>query len=66
MAGYVIFNINITNETEKIQAIVEKINNLYKDIKKNEVSPNTDYLFKNIKKSNMEKTIEKIEIINNL
>ena len=60
------FNINITNETEKIQAIVEKINNLYKDIKKNEVSPNTDYLFKNIKKSNMEKTIEKIEIINNL
>ena len=60
------FNINITNETEKIQAIVEKINNLYKDIKKNEVSPNTDYLFKNIKKTNMEKTIEKIELINSL
>ena len=56
------FNISITNETEKIQAIVEKINNLYKDIKKNEVSPNTDYLFKNIKKSNMEKTIEKNRI----
>ena len=59
------FNINITNESDKIQAIVEKINNLYRDIKKNEKSPNTDYLFKNIKKSNMEKTIEKIEIMNN-
>tara|TARA_Y100000741_G_scaffold11445_1_gene9323 strand:- start:202 stop:1260 length:1059 start_codon:yes stop_codon:yes gene_type:complete len=57
---------NITNETEKIQAILEKINNIYREIKKNEISPNTDYLFKNIKKTNMEKTIEKIEIINNL
>ena len=60
------FNINITNQSDKIEAIVEKINNLYRDIKKNEHSPNTDYLFKNIKKSNMEKTIEKIEILNNL
>jgi hypothetical protein len=60
------FNINITNQSDKIEAIVEKINSLYRDIKKNEQSPNTDYLFKNIKKSNMEKTIEKIEIMNNL
>ena len=60
------YNISITNESDKIEAIVEKINNLYRDIKKNEVSPKTDYLFKNIKKTNMEKTIEKIEIINNL
>lgn len=60
------FNTNIITEHEKIQAIIEKINNLYREIKKNEESPNTDYLFKNIKKSNMEKTIEKIEILNNL
>ena len=60
------FNTNITSESEKIQAIIEKINNLYREIKKNEESPNTDYLFKNIKKSNMEKTIEKIELINSL
>ena len=60
------FNINITNENDKIEAIVEKINSLYRDIKKNEDSPNTDYLFKNIKKTNIEKTIEKIEILNNL
>jgi hypothetical protein len=60
------YNINITNECTKIEAIVEKINNIYRDIKKNEKSSNTDYLFQNLKKSNAEKTIEKLEIINNL
>ena len=60
------YNIPITNYSENIKAIVDKINNLYRDIKKNEISPNTDYLFKDIKKTNMEKTIEKIEMINNL
>jgi hypothetical protein len=50
---------------DKIQAIVEKIDNLYRDIKVNEESPNTNYLFKNLKKSNMEKTIEKLELMNN-
>jgi hypothetical protein len=45
---------------------MSKIDNIYKDIKKNEVSPKTDYLFTNLNKSNIEKTIEKIELINSL
>lgn len=60
------FEINITNENDKITAITSKIDNIYKDIKKNEIAPNTDYLFTNLKKSNMEKTIEKIDMINNI
>ena len=59
-------NIKITNNNEKINAIINKIDTLYKDIKKNEISPNTDYLFTNLKKSNTEKLVEKLEIINNL
>ena len=59
-------NSAIITHPEKIEAIVSKIDNIYKDIKKNEVSPKTDYLFTNLNKSNMEKTIEKIELINSL
>jgi len=53
-------NSAIITHPEKIEAIVSKIDNVYKDIKKNEVSPKTDYLFTNLNKSNIEKTIEKI------
>ena len=60
------YNISITNNTEKINAIIQKIDAIYREVKKNEISPKTDYLFTNIKKSNLEKTIEKIEMINNL
>tara|TARA_B110000444_G_scaffold35071_1_gene30474 strand:- start:332 stop:1423 length:1092 start_codon:yes stop_codon:yes gene_type:complete len=58
--------INDTNK-DKIKVIVEKIDNVYRDIKKNEETPanDTDNPLKNHKKSNMEKTIERLEIMNN-
>jgi hypothetical protein len=59
-------NIPLTEKTNEIKAIINKIDTIYKEIKKNEISPGTDYLFTNLKKSNMEKTIEKIEMINNI
>ena len=53
------FESPLTNKNQEIEAIVSKIDTIYKEIKKNEISPNTDYLFTNLKKSNLEKNVEK-------
>jgi|TARA_B110000046_G_scaffold163404_1_gene178316 hypothetical protein len=61
-------NINIYTEESKILNIKDKINTIYKQIKKNEIKPNTDYLFNNsiTQRGNLEKTIEKLEMIGSL
>lgn len=56
----------ITKNKEKIAGITENIHILYKQVKQNERSPNTDYLFSNLGKSNLDKTIEKLDMMNSL
>ena len=63
---HVDYNINIFKDTHLIKNITNKSHNyIYKEIKNNELTPNTDYLFTNIdKKNNLEKTLSKIKKMN--
>ena len=54
------YSINIIENQEKVQVIVSKINSVYEE------TPNTDYLFNNLNKSNLEKSIEKMDLFNEL
>jgi hypothetical protein len=64
-------NVTLTEEIireqqkEIVTTIMRKIDTIYKQIKGNEENPGTDYLFKDTKTTNLEKTIEKLEAMDN-
>ena len=60
-------NIQLFTNKKVIENVNKNTNLLYKQVKKNEKSPGTDYLFnETTAKSNLEKTIDKLDIINKL
>jgi len=60
-------NIDLMSNKPMIQNISDKINEVYKQIKKQEESPNTDYLFANLQKENtFEKSMKKMELVNSM
>lgn len=61
------YSVEIIQNKQKIDSVVKKIAIIYKDIKKNEISPETDYLFHGLKEqSSFDKTIERLEKMNEL
>jgi len=63
----VLANIELINDKKLIQNIIERIDTVYKQIKKNEISPKTDYLFANLtKEHNLENSMKKMDIVNSM
>jgi hypothetical protein len=60
------FEDEIIKDKTKLLTITSNIDKIYKQIKKNEHSPGTEYLYKNISANNLEKTIAKLETMNSL
>ena len=58
------YNVKIINNQEYINNIIGKIDYIYRDVKKNEIAPKTDYLFTGLNKTNLDKTIEKLDKMN--
>lgn len=56
-----LINKNVTNN---IKNITNNINLIYKQVKRNEKNPNTDYLFNGLKENNIEKSMKKLETMN--
>jgi hypothetical protein len=54
--------IELITDKEIIPVILEKVNIVYKQVKKKEVAPKTDYLFHGLN-SNVEQTMQKLELM---
>lgn len=58
--------IDIIANKKELDLIIKKIGIVYKDVKKNEESLNVDYLFNGVERSNLDKTIERLEKMNSV
>ena len=60
------FNIPLIENKKLIETVLNKINLIYKEVKKNEIIPATEYLFNGVERSNMDKTVDKLNILNQI
>ena len=58
--------IDIIANKKELDTIIKKIGVVYKDVKKNEDSLNVDYLYAGVERSNLDKTIERLEKMNSI
>jgi len=60
-------NVELITNKPVVETVVTQISNVYKQIKKNEHSPNTEYLFANVEsENNFERTIQKLELMRSM
>ena len=65
LTSTIVFDEEIIKDKEKMGKIIEKISIIYKEVKKNEKNPSTDYLFHNVN-NNLNQTISKLEKMNEI
>jgi len=59
--------VELVSDKRKVELAITNIDDIYRQIKKNEESPNTDYLFSGLEKQNtFAKSMEKINIVNSI
>ena len=58
----------MVSNKETVENVVKKIDTVYKQVKKNEIAPKTDYLMGSAggAKSDLDKTIEKMDKLNSM
>jgi len=60
-------HIEITTKRDIIEIVINGIDEIYRQIKQNEKSPQMDYLYSNLEEEvNLEKSLRKIEMMNNM
>jgi len=60
-------DIEMISDKNIVHFVVEKVNELYRQIKKNEQGPNVDYMYSNLDStSNFEQSMQKMELINSM
>jgi hypothetical protein len=63
----VLTNIELIQDKQIIQNVIGRIDTIYKQIKKNEISPKTDYLFANLKREqSLESSLLKMDMVNRI
>ena len=63
------YNIDIIVDKKEIDIVMDKINIIYKQIKKTEQKPTIDYMFNGLEKqkqTTLDKTLNKLNIMDNL
>ena len=59
-------NVDLVGNKEVLQTVISKIHDIYKQIKKEEISPKTEYLFKDTKSTNLENSIAKMNMLTDM
>jgi len=60
------YNIDIISNKHHVDSIMQKIGLVYKDVKKNEITLGDDYLFHGLERTNLDKTIERLDKMNEI